>query len=222
MKPRAVATCRQTVEAFLAPLSTAWQRMVAKLGQQVPGTGQTGRSMLANQAETPRANRCQAPGRPSSNASKPGWTPPPGNRCQAPGRPADQCWQNRLKPPGNRCQAPGRPADQCWQNCWTARPTGARHRAEPPPPINAGKPGRNRPATGARHRTDPRQCCQNCWTAPPQQVPGTNGTVRLGSARKFSSGTWKIFVILPRALAIDDDFKNLPWLKSRTFLASAN
>ena len=53
-------------------------------------------------------------------------------------------------------------------------------------------------------------------------VPGTNGTVRLGSERKFSSGTWKIFVILPRALAIDDDFKNLPWLKSRTFLASAN
>jgi hypothetical protein len=43
-------------------------------------------------------------------------------------------------------------------------------------------------------------------------VPGTNGTVRLGSERKFSSGTWKIFVILPRALAIDDDFKNLPWL----------
>ena len=54
------------------------------------------------------------------------------------------------------------------------------------------------------------------------QVPGTNGTVRLGSERKFSSGTWKIFVILPRALAIDDDFKNLPWLKFRTFLASAN
>ena len=54
------------------------------------------------------------------------------------------------------------------------------------------------------------------------KVPGTNGTVRLGSERKFSSGTWKIFVILPRALAIDDDFKNLPWLKSRTFLASAN
>jgi hypothetical protein len=53
-------------------------------------------------------------------------------------------------------------------------------------------------------------------------VPGTNGTVRPGSERKFSSGTWKIFVILPRALAIDDDFKNLPWLKSRTFLASAN
>ena len=53
-------------------------------------------------------------------------------------------------------------------------------------------------------------------------VPGTNGTVRLGSERKFSSGTWKIFVILPRALAIDDDFKNLPWLKFRTFLASAN
>jgi len=56
----------------------------------------------------------------------------------------------------------------------------------------------------------------------PKSVPGTNGTVRLGSERKFSSGTWKIFVILPRALAIDDDFKNLPWLKSRTFLASAN
>ncbi len=55
-----------------------------------------------------------------------------------------------------------------------------------------------------------------------KSVPGTNGTVRLGSARKFSSGTWKIFVILPRALTIDDDFKNLPWLKSRTFLASAN
>ena len=55
-----------------------------------------------------------------------------------------------------------------------------------------------------------------------RHVPGTNGTVRLGSERKFSSGTWKIFVILPRALAIDDDFKNLPWLKSRTFLASAN
>ena len=54
------------------------------------------------------------------------------------------------------------------------------------------------------------------------KVPGTNGTVRLGSERKFSSGTWKIFVILPRALAIDDDFKNLPWLKSRTFLASSN
>ncbi|MCY2997916.1 MAG: hypothetical protein NT168_07380, partial [Planctomycetota bacterium] len=50
----------------------------------------------------------------------------------------------------------------------------------------------------------------------------TNGTVRLGSERKFSSGSWKFFVILPRALAIDDDFKNLPWLKSRTFLASAN
>jgi len=59
-------------------------------------------------------------------------------------------------------------------------------------------------------------------TAAPKLVPGTNGTVRLGSERKFSSGTWKIFVILPRALAIDDDFKNLPWLKSRTFLASAN
>jgi hypothetical protein len=57
---------------------------------------------------------------------------------------------------------------------------------------------------------------------PPNLVSGTNGTVRLGSERKFSSGTWKIFVILPRALAIDDDFKNLPWLKSRTFLASAN
>ena len=56
----------------------------------------------------------------------------------------------------------------------------------------------------------------------PKSVPGTNGTVRLGSERKFSSGTWKIFVILPRALAIDDDFKNLPWLKSRTFLASSN
>jgi hypothetical protein len=56
----------------------------------------------------------------------------------------------------------------------------------------------------------------------PKSVPGTNGTVRLGSERKFSSGTWKIFVILPRALAIDDDFKNLPWLKFRTFLASAN
>ena len=56
----------------------------------------------------------------------------------------------------------------------------------------------------------------------PKSVPGTNGTVRLGSERKFSSGTWKIFVILPRAFAIDDDFKNLPWLKSRTFLASAN
>ena len=55
-----------------------------------------------------------------------------------------------------------------------------------------------------------------------KSVPGTNGTVRLGSERKFSSGTWKIFVILPRALAIDDDFKNLPWLKSRTFLASSN
>ena len=54
------------------------------------------------------------------------------------------------------------------------------------------------------------------------KVPGTNGTVRLGSERKFSSGSWKFFVILPRALAIDDDFKNLPWLKSRTFLASAN
>ena len=54
------------------------------------------------------------------------------------------------------------------------------------------------------------------------KVPGTNGTVRLGSERKFSSGTWKIFVILPRALAIDDDFKNLRWLKSRTFLASSN
>ena len=53
-------------------------------------------------------------------------------------------------------------------------------------------------------------------------VPEANGTVRLGSERKFSSGTWKIFVILPRALAIDDDFKNLPWLKFRTFLASAN
>jgi hypothetical protein len=53
-----------------------------------------------------------------------------------------------------------------------------------------------------------------------RQVPGTNGTVRLGSERKFSSGTWKIFVILPRALAIDDDFKNLPWLKFRIFLAS--
>ena len=51
---------------------------------------------------------------------------------------------------------------------------------------------------------------------------GTNGTVRLGAERKFSSGTWKIFVILPRALAIDDDFKNLPWLKSRTFLASSH
>jgi hypothetical protein len=56
----------------------------------------------------------------------------------------------------------------------------------------------------------------------PYLVPGTNGTVRLGSERKFSSGTWKIFVILPRALAIDDDFKNLLWLKFRTFLASAN
>jgi hypothetical protein len=55
-----------------------------------------------------------------------------------------------------------------------------------------------------------------------RHVPGTNGNVRLGSERKFSSGTWKIFVILPRALAIDDDFKNRPWLKFRTFLASAN
>ena len=68
------------------------------------------------------------------------------------------------------------------------------------------------------------ECCGSVLSsvATPQQVPGTNGTVRLGSERKFSSGTWKIFVILPRALAIDDDFKNLPWLKSRTFLASSN
>jgi hypothetical protein len=57
---------------------------------------------------------------------------------------------------------------------------------------------------------------------PLREVPGTNGTVGLGSERKFSSGSWKIFVILTRALAIDDDFKNLPWLKSRTFLAIAN
>jgi len=31
-----------------------------------------------------------------------------------------------------------------------------------------------------------------------------------------------IFATIPPALAIDDDFKNLPWLKSRTFLASSN
>ena len=45
-------------------------------------------------------------------------------------------------------------------------------------------------------------------------------TLRL--RRKFSSGTVEYFAILPRALAIDDDFTNLPWLKSRTFLARSN
>jgi hypothetical protein len=39
---------------------------------------------------------------------------------------------------------------------------------------------------------------------------------------QFSSGTVEFFAILPRALAIGNDFEDLPWLKSRTFLASSN
>ncbi len=38
----------------------------------------------------------------------------------------------------------------------------------------------------------------------------------------LSHGSADFFATIPNASAIDDDFKNLPWLKSETFLGNEN